>query len=228
MTDQWENHDRDLIDGDIRSLLQIGASVRRLEDLYGGEAVHNVAQEFVSGECAEGSIGGRLAPLLFLRESSANLESPSKNDEIVDAALESLVADPEDPMLMDPIMQAWLKDPVVLSSGFIVDRSTACKDSDDRRFFYCPFSRDFRNNEVYPVAPLKNKIKEFELQRLERCVEVAKKFVHAEDWLNAEKVFEIAESLLQSFGDATYKHIAKRLADLERSGPGMDQPKKAL
>lgn len=58
----------------------------------------------------------------------------------------------------DPIYLTVMKDPVVISTGVIMDRSSALDESGAPRFKKCPFTRQEVDGEVFPLNYLKTKI----------------------------------------------------------------------
>jgi hypothetical protein len=59
---------------------------------------------------------------------------------------------------IDPIYLTVMKDPVVLSSGIVMDRSTVIDQNGDMVFNECPLTMQPLRNKVYPVNALKSKI----------------------------------------------------------------------
>jgi U-box domain len=210
-------------DGDIQALLEAGVSMMKLEDLYGAKTVHRVAEAYIISHqttTMEDDIPAttsskkhedrrsRLATLLFLRAPSSSLQSIMKSNDVVDAVFEALVADPDDPMLMDPLLHTLLHDPVLLNSGIIVDRSTAMDPvTGGLRLTKCPFRRIPLHLPVYPVLALQDKLRAWEYDRLERCVSVAQTMMIQQQqtqqqqqhgqYDRVEKVLRIAHGFLQ-------------------------------
>lgn len=192
-------------DHDIQALLEAGVSMVQLEDLYGPSAVHRVAEAYITSQIPTDDDDGKhrdrrskLATLLFLRAPSSSLQSIMKSNDVVDAVFEALVADPEDPLLMDPLLHTPLHDPVCLSSGIVVDRSTAMDPVTGKlRLTKCPFRRIPLTAPVYEVYPIQEKVRAWEHSRLERCVSVARTMVLNEQFERAEHVFTIAHGFLQ-------------------------------
>lgn len=63
---------------------------------------------------------------------------------------------------------------------------------------------------------------------LDLSVEIAQLLLNHGRVEDAERVFEIAESFLDEVGDTTYKHPARRLAEIERQLPAAQTPERAL
>jgi hypothetical protein len=64
---------------------------------------------------------------------------------------------------IDPIYMTIMKNPVVFSSGVVVDLSTASATNDLNKinFVTCPFTNQDLKKKVYPLNCLKAEIKEF-------------------------------------------------------------------
>lgn len=220
-----------LRDADIQALLEAGVSMAQLEDLYGPSHVHRVAEAYITStiptgdETAEDDDAkqqahrrSKLATLLFLRAPSSSLQSIMKSNDVLDSVFAALVSDPEDPLLMDPLLHTPLHDPVVLSSGIIVDRSTALDPETGKlRLNKCPFRRIPLMLPVYDVYPILEKVRAWEHDRLERCVNVARTMIHHQQYERAEEVFKIAYGFLQ-------EHQQRLEARLLESGRSKDVP----
>ena len=223
----------DIRDHDIQALLEAGVSMIALEDLYGPKAVHRVAETYISSHVptedndihqSNDDQRSKLATLLFLRAPSSSTKAILKKNQhnVVDAVFAALVADPEDPLLMDPLLHTVLHDPVVLSSGIILDRSTAMDPTGQQlRFTKCPFRRIPLHLPVYELYPLQEKIRAYEHERLARCVSVAQTFVHDQDYDRAERVFAIAHDFLQehqrNFDQRQSNRASSMMADNSRT-----------
>ena len=204
---------------DIHALLALGVPLSKLESLYGADAARKAAQSFMlddkSNQDSKLSVGTQI-----LRRSKSSKEEALANAEFVQSLIASLAEEPQE-MLMDPLMMTPLKNPVVLSSGFVVDRTSALDENGQLRFRRCPFSRAALKRDVYPLVPLRKMAVEWRLKQLERCLQLAEIFADSEQWASAEQIFRSAEAFLDDLGDGTYLHIAERLANLERRAPGM-------
>ncbi|CAE8610107.1 unnamed protein product [Polarella glacialis] len=206
------------VPADVIALIGIGVSLIKLEELYGCDLVRDSALSFVKGE----SHGRRLEVGAALLERSISLKAAALSDEaFVQSLLASLEEDPEE-MLMDPLMMVPLKDPCVLSSGFVLDRETVLDEQGRVRISQCPFSRQPLLDYVYPLHFLRERVKEWKLQRLDRAVSIVADFLEQKNQGAAERVFVIAERFLDEVGDATYVHRANRLSELEQK---LDMPK---
>ena len=214
-----DNTDR-LRDGDIQALLEAGVDMVQLETLYGAKAVHRVTESYIMNHEIEDTHDrkSKLATLLFLRAPSSSLQhSLTKSDDVLDAVLEALVADPDDPLLMDPLLHTLLHDPVVLSSGIIVDRSTAIDPlSGNLRMQKCPFRRIPLTLPVYEIYPLQEKLRAWEHSRLERCISVAQSMIKEEQYERAKRCFEIAHGFLEEHQQerSLFQHHAQQPHDI--------------
>ena len=193
-------------DDDIQASLEAGVSMMQLEDFCGPSAVHCVAETYIvstlptedDDDGQQQARRSKLATLLFLRAPSSSLQSIMKSDDVVDAVFAALVADPEDPLLMDPLLHTPLHDPVVLSSGIIVDRSMALDPvTGQLRLTRCPFHHIPLTPPVYEACPIQEKVRAWECAHLERCVSVAQTMMHSQWHDRAERVFQIANGFLQ-------------------------------
>ena len=197
-------------DRDIQALLEAGVDMVQLEELYGVKAVQQAAEAYITKtssvteqeqqqqeEQSHEERRSKLASLLFLRAPSTSLQSIMKSDQVIDRVFQALVADPEDPLLMDPLLHTPMHDPVVLSSGIIVDRSTAINKNGKLRLQKCPFRRIPIQLPVYELYPLQEKVRAWEYDRLQKCISVAQTMLKQKDYERAEKVFQIANGFLQ-------------------------------
>ena len=64
----------------------------------------------------------------------------------------------ENPDFMDPITYSFMRDPVIISSGIVLDSSTVIKENGNFNLKICPFTREELVQKVYPVSFLKSKI----------------------------------------------------------------------
>ena len=190
------------LEPDIHALLALGVPLTKLEDLYGAHPARAAAQSFV---VADSNSDGRLrVGTEVLRRSPSTKETALANTEFIESLMASLGEDPDE-ILMDPLMMAPLRDPVVLSTGFVVDRQTALDGRGRLRFTHCPFSRIVLKRSVYPLKLLRKMAVDWRLKQLERCLQLAEVFVEAGQWTNAEQVFRTSETFLDDLGDGTYR-----------------------
>jgi hypothetical protein len=143
-------------------------------------------------------------PIKLLRRG---LEGGDEFNEAVRAALEE---DPP-PELMDPISFSVLSDPVVISSGHVMNRSTVL-DGGMLRFKRCPISQQSLRPAVYPATFVQAQLTDWRLRRLDAAVHVAQLSRCNTD--TADKAVSTAEELLCDLGVEKYMGHAWRLADV--------------
>lgn len=69
------------------------------------------------------------------------------------------IEDDPDQEFVDPIMYTVMKDPVVISTGQILDRTTVLDAQGKLRLKKCPITRKTIEAKVYPQVNLKSKIR---------------------------------------------------------------------
>lgn len=78
--------------------------------------------------------------------------------------------------LVDQLSFEVMRDPVVLSSGIVLDRAT-CFDSDGKlRLSECPVTRSKLKKEVFPLSYLKGKIIDWRLKRFDSAIALAEQY----------------------------------------------------
>merc|ERR1719326_2564698 len=146
--------------------------------------------------------------------------SPSalRDGGFVDAMIGALEAEPEDELLVDPLMLQVLVDPVVLSSGHVVERASACDAASGRLHFrLCPFTREPLRARVYPLVALRARAREWRVARLAEAERVAAKLLDEGLEADARRVVAIAEPLLVGLaGTADFAPRAAALAETRR------------
>eukprot|EP00980_Cylindrotheca_fusiformis_P026577 scaffold16490_cov113-Cylindrotheca_fusiformis.AAC.5 len=115
---------------------------------------------------------------------------------------------------MDPIFSTLMKDPVVLSSGFILDRSTVLEDDGDLKFDRCPWSREPIAEQVYPLVALKNRLQEFKVNRIAAIIETASSLLKVRNIPDFRRVFALAQTFLFEIGESRYRQKAQDLSML--------------
>jgi len=213
------------LETDVHSLLALGVPLLKLEELYGRELARRFARTFVISDQETTKKILCVGAAVLARSPSSQKEALA-DPVFVDKLLASLKEDPDE-LLMDPLMLTALRDPVVLSTGFVVDRTTALNDLGKLRFSTCPFSRNKLRKTVYPLQILRQKAVEWRLKQLGTCLQLANMFVDAEHWEDAETVFQQAEVFMDIVGDEKYLEIARQLATLERRSPHVS-PERAV
>lgn len=81
-------------------------------------------------------------------------ESVKYDDDFFEKLIEWTLKDPN-PSFIDPITYSIMVDPVVLSSGQVMDRKSALDDNGSLRFNECPMTRLKLDPKVYPLSNLK-------------------------------------------------------------------------
>jgi len=122
--------------------------------------------------------------------------------------------------MIDPLFFTLMTDPVVLSSGYVMDRSTVVAEEDGAgsklKFHTCPFTRVPLEQSVYPLIYLRRKIFEFKQAKIETMMETARVLLDrgGDSLKNFWEVIDKCESFIDEIGDTTYIHLASRLASL--------------
>jgi len=115
---------------------------------------------------------------------------------------------------LDPLFMHLMKDPVVLSSGHVVDRSSALNEDGKLRFKRCPFSRVILKPDVYPLDEKKKQINSFKNQRDRAITTIARKLISNGSFENFSEVLEAVEDYLKDQGDSNYLPLARELANI--------------
>ncbi|CAJ1955585.1 unnamed protein product [Cylindrotheca closterium] len=111
-----------------------------------------------------------------------------------------------------------MRDPVVISSGFVVDRSTAINQSSgELQFATCPWSRVELSPELYPALGLKQKMTEFKSERVSEMIETASLLLNAKNERDFCKVFELAQESMDDIGPNGHRELAIKFAQLALS-----------
>lgn len=139
----------------------------------------------------------------------------ASNDEVfMDDFLSHLTKEAPDEFL-DPIMLTVMKDPVVLSSGFVVDRDTIVdKETGLLKFSHCPWSRQQLKEAVYPLVGLKKKLAEFKETKIRPMLAAAGKCAENKKLEEFIRIQALAKDFIDSLGDATYANYEKKVAEL--------------
>mmetsp|Transcript_11900 Transcript_11900/g.15025 ORF Transcript_11900/g.15025 Transcript_11900/m.15025 type:complete len:588 (+) Transcript_11900:70-1833(+) len=78
---------------------------------------------------------------------------------------------------IDPLDSHLMKDPVVLSTGFVVDRETVLGKDGSIYFKICPFTGKELNSIVYPLEEKKKQIKDFRKRRDENVTKLVRALI---------------------------------------------------
>mmetsp|Transcript_36579 Transcript_36579/g.117570 ORF Transcript_36579/g.117570 Transcript_36579/m.117570 type:complete len:822 (+) Transcript_36579:126-2591(+) len=204
---------------DVHALLEAGVSLDRLLRIRPHDLEEKQLQDIAkawfssgSGQAPQYSLD--VAKAVLARSTSA-LQSPAFCDRLLEGLEEDV---PEE--LRDPVSYTLMTDPVVLSSGTVVDRSTALNECGELRFHNCPFTRERLKTDVYPLLFLKARLVEFAKKRIEHIFTVAKTAM-AEDGSGREPDLDTAAravdggcTFLKEVGRHTYANEAKSLNEL--------------
>lgn len=129
--------------------------------------------------------------------------------------IKQLVKESEPPKdCLDPLFMHLMKDPVVLSSGKILDRNSAVDELGNLRFKRCPFTRMILEKSVYPLDEKKEQIKEFRRKRDATLTKIATKLIANGSFKTFGGVLEAVEDYLKDLGDSNYLPLARELADI--------------
>ena len=87
-----------------------------------------------------------------------------------------------------------MKDPVVISSGVIMDKSTILNPQGNLNFRDCPFTRQKLETDVYPLNYLKQQIIDWHKKKFYSAINLAKEYKdHPQQF---KKAIELAEMYL--------------------------------
>jgi len=202
----------------IKELLIAGVAVGRVAELFhdrvGERELHKIAREMVT----ESPIPAADLGCVVLQRS----RTATKHHDFVTKHVDSLKADAPDELL-DPLLSTLMRDPVVISSGYVLDRSTVLDERGKLKFRSCPFTRIALEKKVYPLVEKRRKLQEFKEKRLDNMIITAQTLLAEQSMTELDNVLEAADSFLHDLGEATYIHQSRKLAELclEASGrPG--------
>ena len=104
-----------------------------------------------------------------------------------------------------------MTDPVVLSSGVVLDISSAInEESKEIRFKQCPFTNQALKQDVYPLSCLRGRIKEWALTRFRLTIKFAELYALDEHKFN--EICEVAESIMADLDEKVYRQEVKKLS----------------
>jgi len=194
------NHDSEYGADDVTlasDLLEAGVSRLRVKGLLGGHLKDSFVDEIAESVIAQkrqtgGGISG--ADIPEIRQLVQEAEAP------------------ED--CLDPLFMHLMKDPVVLSSGQVMDRSTIHNEKGELRFKRCPISRTELENSVYPLLEKKKKIQKFKQKRDHAISVIAQKLISNGSFKTFGEVLEAVEDYLKDLGDSNYLPLARELAGI--------------
>jgi hypothetical protein len=157
---------------DVHALLETGVPLERLLRIRPHNLTEQQLQDIAKAWFASGSRSHQQHSLdvakAVLQRSTSAMHSPAFCERMLDGLEEEA---PEE--LRDPVSFSLMTDPVVLSSGIVVDRTTALDEHGRLRFNRCPFTREDLQSDVYPILFLKARLVEFAKKRIEHVFTVA-------------------------------------------------------
>ncbi len=151
--------------------------------------------------------------------------SPDHNDFSIETLVEELRA-PEE--FFDPLNEHLMKDPVVLSTGYCVDRDTALDKDGILSFKRCPFTGKGLNPTVYPLEEKKEKIESFRLKRDQNVTKIVRKLISDknEKYESFQNILDDVKSYLKHKGE-NYFSITRELSEIW-SGAAISLPSTTL
>ena len=114
--------------------------------------------------------------------------------EEVDPSIRRLVDEMKAPdQFLDPLYKHLMKDPVVLSSGHVFDRSSVVDSKNKLMFQRCPVSRKHLSNSVITLASKKREIEHYKIKRKRNVADIAKKLIASGNYDSFHLVLEIKQ-----------------------------------
>lgn len=211
-------------EGLVKELLLAQVPLSRVVAFFHGRAeerlISNIARELVStnnSETREQSYGVEGLANIDISELGMNVLERSKSaindNEFIRNHIENLSMQAPDELL-DPLFHTLMRDPVVLSSGYVVDKSTVIDENGILKFRTCPWTRKPLKQDVYPLVSLTSKLKEFKLKRAQAMISTAKRLFDNNHMTDLKSVLLSAECFIEDVGEGTYKEIELPLAEL--------------
>mmetsp|Transcript_10975 Transcript_10975/g.24170 ORF Transcript_10975/g.24170 Transcript_10975/m.24170 type:complete len:860 (+) Transcript_10975:663-3242(+) len=123
--------------------------------------------------------------------------------------------------LKDPLTYMVMTDPVVVSSGLVLDRSTVLDERGKLRMDRCPITREELKSEVYPIMSLKRRLVDFAKTRIANIFKVVNISLAEDcqdrepDYALAQRVVSIGCTFLKEVGAATYANESLELNKLK-------------
>ena len=102
-------------------------------------------------------------------------------------------------------------DPVVLSSGKIVDRRSVFDKEGNLLYSRCPFSGKQLKSEAFPVEDLKKQIDIFRMKRESKIIQIAQIIVSRGNFHSFHEILDISEMYLKGLGES-YLTLTRELA----------------
>jgi hypothetical protein len=102
----------------------------------------------------------------------------------------------------DPIYFTVMKEPVVISSGHVMDKSSILDDNQKLIFEECPFTREKLKRWVYPVNCLKSEIIDWTKLRLKHALALCKGYKDYPEL--AERALKLSHLFLMDLNPEIY------------------------
>jgi len=191
-----------------KELLVAGVPLSRVEELFRGRVDERDLNAIARKAVAESGAGTDLGLLVLQRSTTA-----ARDPAFVSGHVASLTADaPEE--LLDPLFSTLMRDPVVISSGYILDRSSVLDGRGQLKFRTCPFTRASLKSDVYPLVEKRGKLQEFKEKRLDAMTGTARTLFAEKNFAQFDEVMAAAEAFLDDLGEEIYIHWTRKLAEL--------------
>eukprot|EP00588_Corethron_pennatum_P016739 CAMPEP_0194303360 /NCGR_PEP_ID=MMETSP0171-20130528/1231_1 /TAXON_ID=218684 /ORGANISM="Corethron pennatum, Strain L29A3" /LENGTH=746 /DNA_ID=CAMNT_0039054221 /DNA_START=71 /DNA_END=2312 /DNA_ORIENTATION=- len=116
--------------------------------------------------------------------------------------------------LLDPLFFTIMNDPVVLSSGYVVDRGTILDVNGSLRFSLCPFTRAPLKAEVYPLICRKRMLKDYRERMLGNMIKTARRLLEERCFGEFKEIMSTAELFIDDLGKSTYTRLSAQLAKI--------------
>jgi len=163
------------------------------------------------------AIAKRLVNTDTASRDAKNTQSALKDAEFLCSHIENVSRDTPDDLL-DPLLQTIMHDPVVLSSGYVVDRSTVLNKAGKLKFRTCPWTGEPLQEKVYPLVEKARKLKEFNIGKLQNILHTASKVFKDQNLTDFFKLKSLGEvfidDIIDDIGAETCKKFVLQLAEL--------------
>lgn len=202
----------------VEELLSAGVSLERTVELFRNRIdetdINRIARKLFAPEKAPDNAPS--ASLENLGKRILERSATAGRDEIfMDGYISHLAEEaPED--LLDPILMTIMRDPVVLSSGLVLDRNTVLDANTGKlKFKTCPFTRQKLKNEVYPIMFLKKRLVDFKEKKIMPMLAAAAKLVENGSLKEFIRVQKMVKDFIDSLGEAIYARHEREVAELD-------------
>merc|ERR1719198_1361330 len=102
-------------------------------------------------------------------------KSVKEDDKFFKQLMDQIDKDPNK-NYVDPIFYNVMVDPVVLSSGVVMNRQTILNDNGTLKYDQCPMTRQHLKSDVYPLNFLKSELRDWLLDRFKKILIIAEKY----------------------------------------------------